>query len=1634
MKKQKRFFNDLLRSYHKSLRKLENLQKEGKNMRKQHILIKRLENLYNRLTNLKLNIKRASLSAALFAGAVAFAPEVSAQVFTGPTIDPYGLNAVGNVRGERPSLVDLDNDGDLDVFCGQWMWSGAPFRYYENTGTAGAPAFAAVIDNPFGLPSQSFGTTAMVDLDNDGDLDFMSGSYNGGFDYYQNTGTASAPAYAAGVDNPFGLTTPTGTYCSAAFADFDNDGDFDMMGRGGSRGTDFYYYENTGTASAPSFAAAVINPFALAPSYTQYAHVDIQDLDGDGDFDIMMNSRDADFRYYENVGTNSAPSFGAEQVNPFGLSVVGAAWNYGSVAFGDLDNDGDFDLLAGDRDDPATFYYYENATPPCSVTDQTVAAAQSAIVCAGSTTIDLGSSQTGVDYYLRNDADNSIIEGPVAGTGNTLSINSGNVSATTTYNVFASEATAQDSALNFPASNDYVQFDNPFYEYTDELTVEAWVYMSGGDDTPWMGQATLNSDNMGSNVWLWHNNGGHTNRVHFYVNDSGAWRDVVSNTMTDGWHHIATVANASGTYIYVDGALDATGTGISTGILNNPASVYTLGRDPRISAAAYNGSAAFDDVRIWNTARSVGEISGNMNNCSVAGEPGIVLSNKLSDGSGTTATSEVGPNGTLTNMTPATDWMLGNGSCGTCEMELSSTATITVSAITDQTVAITDTDLCPTNTGTTVTTASSEIGVDYYLRDDANDTIVDGPLAGNASGLIFNTGVLTGPMTYNVYSTSSAVDTAVLTVLDNSFENEAFDNGDWGTLSGDWNGTGWWTQFGAWGLDVMPPDGNRAIAAGTTGDYQTLSDTYVAGQTYVLSAYTYSRGTGAGWFDMFLSRGNLAFDATVPGTYMATNHHLSSATFVKRTLTYTATATDDGQQIVIGLVGSFFDLVELKTLTPSCDLEMTTTVSVTVGDVVAPVADVPALTDVTGECSVTTLTAPTATDACEGTITGTHNATLPITGEGTTTTVMWTYDDGNGNTSFQSQDVVIDDITAPVADVPTLTDVTAECSVTTLTAPTATDVCAGAITGTHNATLPITAQGTTTVTWTYDDGNGNTSTQDQDVVITDVTNPTITAPGAVSVAANAVGCTAVGVGLGTETAADNCGTPTVTNDAPASFPLGNTTVTWTATDAVGLTATATQVVTVTTDLDATPTETMVSCFGGSDGAIDLAVTGGETPYAYDWDNDGTGDNDDTQDLAGLIAGDYAGMVIDAFGCTDGGTVTITEPTAIVITVDNVSNPTACGVADGSISVTTTGGTAGYTFLWDDVAPTATEDIATIGAGTYMLTVTDALGCIETSSSALSDPNGPVIVVDSVWNLNCYGDMDGAVYTTISGGTGALTIDWDNDGTGDNDDVDDITSLVTGTYNVVVTDAANCVSSENGTVTTPDTLAMTIVYNAIACNGDSTDIDVEVTGGTAAYTYDWDTDGYDDAQDSTDAVAGTYTVQLQDANGCMVDSTFTISEPTVLALSAVGTDEMSGSDGEVDLTVSGGTPAYGYAWDNSETTEDLTGLDEGTYFVTVTDANGCEDTLSVTIGSQVGIGENAISALVYPNPTNGIVTVEFSQLLDGTITVYNGVGQIVATETVTTLKQTIDLSSNERGIYFLHIAKGDSNTIVKVVLQ
>ena len=162
--------------------------------------------------------------------------------------------------------------------------------------------------------------------------------------------------------------------------------------------------------------------------------------------------------------------------------------------------------------------------------------------------------------------------------------------------------------------------------------------------------------------------------------------------------------------------------------------------------------------------------------------------------------------------------------------------------------------------------------------------------------------------------------------------------------------------------------------------------------------------------------------------------------------------------------------------------------TVTIQDTGVPAPVVTNLPDLTGECTVTA-TAPTATDGCAGVvINGTTSDPTTYSTVGTYV-ITWTYTGANTNTTTQTQTVIVTDTTAPVADNATLADVTAECEVTALTDPTATDNCGGLVTVTNDATLPITAQGTTVVTWTYTDAQGNSSTQTQDVVITDTTAP-----------------------------------------------------------------------------------------------------------------------------------------------------------------------------------------------------------------------------------------------------------------------------------------------------------------------------------------------------------------------------------------------------------------------------------------------------------------------------------------------------------------------------------------------------------------
>jgi gliding motility-associated-like protein len=272
------------------------------------------------------------------------------------------------------------------------------------------------------------------------------------------------------------------------------------------------------------------------------------------------------------------------------------------------------------------------------------------------------------------------------------------------------------------------------------------------------------------------------------------------------------------------------------------------------------------------------------------------------------------------------------------------------------------------------------------------------------------------------------------------------------------------------------------------------------------------------------------------------------------------TATDNCNGLMLGTTTATFPITAQGTTVVTWSFDdgngnvSSQTQDVIIDDITSPVADIATLPTVNATCIVNALTAPTASDNCDGTIVGTTTTTFPITTQGATT-VIWSYADGNGNFSSQTQTVVIDDNAAPVPNAPILPDLIFECMLTSTDPPTATDNCSGFIFAYGDAVFPITLLGTTVINWIYDDGNGNISSQTQLVIIDDITPPT---PDAISLPDLTAQCEVTS--LVAPTATDNCsGFVDVAHDLilPLSV-LGNYTITWTFTDSRGNTSAQTQ--------------------------------------------------------------------------------------------------------------------------------------------------------------------------------------------------------------------------------------------------------------------------------------------------------------------------------------------------------------------------------------------------------------------------------------------------------------------------------------------
>ncbi|MES2944659.1 MAG: VCBS repeat-containing protein, partial [Pseudomonadota bacterium] len=259
-------------------------------------------------------------------------------VFAAPITNPYGLGSANDANAVSPSLVDIDGDGDLDAFIGR---SDGTTVLYLNTGTAIAPAFGAALAHPYGLEDMDIvAHPTLVDIDGDGDLDAFIGDFYGDTHLFLNTGSSTSPAFAAPTTNPYGLSD-VGSLGNASFVDIDGDGDLDAF-IGEWQGNTVVQL-NTGTGSSPAFAAPVTNPYGLGDVGSN-ASPDLIDIDGDGDLDAFIGNDAGNTLLYMNTGTSSNPSFAAAITNPFGLGDVG---KMATPTLVDIDGDGDLDAFVG---------------------------------------------------------------------------------------------------------------------------------------------------------------------------------------------------------------------------------------------------------------------------------------------------------------------------------------------------------------------------------------------------------------------------------------------------------------------------------------------------------------------------------------------------------------------------------------------------------------------------------------------------------------------------------------------------------------------------------------------------------------------------------------------------------------------------------------------------------------------------------------------------------------------------------------------------------------------------------------------------------------------------------------------------------------------------------------------------------------------------------------------------------------------------------------------------------------------------------------------------------------------------------------------------------------------------------------
>jgi gliding motility-associated-like protein len=544
-----------------------------------------------------------------------------------------------------------------------------------------------------------------------------------------------------------------------------------------------------------------------------------------------------------------------------------------------------------------------------------------------------------------------------------------------------------------------------------------------------------------------------------------------------------------------------------------------------------------------------------------------------------------------------------------------------------------------------------------------------------------------------------------------------------------------------------------------------------------------------------------------------------------------------------------------------------------------------------------------------------------------------------------------------------------------------------------NAAVSSLCPGNYTVTAT--DSKGCTATATINVVQT--VSVTVATSGSTIQCFGVTNATATANPLGGTLPYSYTWSPTApTQTTQVATGLGAGTYTVLVADANGCSNTATISFTNPPDIVFSPTVVNVACFGNCNGSINPGASGGTGALSYTW----TPGSISTPSISGLCVGSYTLLIKDANGCTKPPQVfNITSSPSITATF-TITNPTGCNINNGSVCATASGGNGGpYTFAWSPAGGVGsnTSCYSALGPGTYSLIIT-AGACSTTLSAIITNPAGPTLNVNTQ-SITCFGGNTGAATVTAVGG-GPFTFTWSPVvGFTTIGNTTTASGLLTGTYNISVTNIpTGCITTQSIVIAQP-TNSLTITSTVTpakcfaACNGS---INITPAGGTPGYLYSWSGPSAFTAttQNISGLCFGIYTLNVTDSKACPRQFTFSITQPTALSLTTTASNVLCNAacNGSINVTASGGTSPVTFTWLPvgtfiGSTNQNIFNLCPAAYTVNATDLNGCAISTVVTITQPTALSStitvvnascsNSCNATASLAASGGVTTYSFS---------------------------------------------------------